>query len=588
MKNILRACAWSCVWALAAGFWLLGPRIVSTHHLTVETPLQALPVIGMLCLLFAFMGVILGLVAYVIAQAAQRIARRRLQGDEWDIALSTGLLLVPAYVLVGCLIYLKRFGSDGAIAWCLDAARVAAPGSASIALLLIVLHVSTSRSLRAKRILLALLLAFGGFSSGAIALMLQLPEVMGPAHQAQALARAPLSSARKSPLLVVGIDGGTWRPIEPLMESGRLPVLASLIDRGSHGDIKALWPPYWSTTAWGAIITGLSREEAGVYGNLVVDAPGLPAFQAPLDLDPRMVLVSAIEYVLANRQVVKAAPPGRSSLKRPPIWEMLDKSGVKTAVVRFNFSHPAQNQASIVISNRVVPDVWDMLGVASADSAGLAWPDSLRDSLMKTFTTQWNPPDSTIDRIFPQGEWPRPSDSHFDPVRLLKGVLEFDQRTIEAVVNILQTHDDIEVLILHLGGLDNVQHVFWQYRFSEDFRKQPAAMDVAALAPVIDRYLEFLDSGIGRMVDAFPVEPNVMVISDHGIDSFEGKPPFKGWHASPGIFAAAGPGIPRQSDRLDVSYYDIVPTILSLKGLVVPASLSGRSLVMPAGELAQR
>ena len=588
MKNILRTCAWSCVWALAAGFWLLGPLIVSTHHLTVETPLEALPVIGVLCLLFAFMGLLLGPLSHLLATIAQRIVRRRFMDDSWGLALAAGLLLVPAYVLLGCLIYLKRFGSDGAMAWSLDAFRFAAPASAACALLLIILHFATSRGLQEKRIPLALLLALGVFSSGALALMLRLPSVMGPAHQARALPRAPLAGARKAPLLVVGIDGGTWRPIEPLVKSGRLPVLASLIERGSHGDIEALWPPYWSTTAWATIITGLSREEAGVYGNLVVDAPGLPPFQAPLDLDPRMVLVSAIEYGLANRRFVKAAPPERSALKRPPIWEMLEKSGVRTAVVRFNFSYPAQNQASIVISNRVVPDVWDMLGVKSADPAGLAWPDSLREDLMTTFSERWNPSDSTIDRIFPEGDWPKPGDSYMNPVRLLKGVLQFDQRTIEAVVNILRANDDIEVLIVHLGGLDNVQHVFWQYRFPEDFRLAPAAKDVAALGPVIDRYLEFVDSGIGRMIGAFPVEPNVMVISDHGIDSFEGKPPFKGWHASPGIFVAAGPSLPGRAERLEVSYYDIVPTILGITGLSVPANLSGRSLAMPGEALARR
>ena len=105
---------------------------------------------------------------------------------------------------------------------------------------------------------------------------------------------------------------------------------------------------------------------------------------------------------------------------------------------------------------------------------------------------------------------------------------------------------------------------------------------------MIDRYIEFVDRGISEIVKAFPVEPNVMVISDHGIDSFENKPPVKGWHSSPGIFLAAGPALRRNEKRLDVSYYDIAPTILELQGLRVPANLRGKSLVPAGGELAQR
>jgi predicted AlkP superfamily phosphohydrolase/phosphomutase len=325
-----------------------------------------------------------------------------------------------------------------------------------------------------------------------------------------------------------------------------------------------------------------------VYGNLVVDAPGLPAFQAPLDIDPRLVLVSAIEYVLAYRHFMSAAPPERSMLRRPPIWEMLHKSGVKTAVVRFNFSYPARDQASIVISNRVVPDAWDMLGVEGADSSGLMWPDSLRNSLMIPFTRGWQPPVNEHHRVFPQREWPRPEDSHVNPVRLLNNVLAYDQRTMIAVRDLVKSHPDVEVVIMHLGGLDNVQHVFWQYRFPEDFSRKPAAKDVEVLGPVIGRYLEFIDRGIGEIIDAFPVEPNVMVISDHGIESVENKPPFKGWHSSPGIFLAAGPGLPGSQERMKVSYYDIVPTILRLRGLEIPANLKGKAIVRAEAALARQ
>ena len=80
----------------------------------------------------------------------------------------------------------------------------------------------------------------------------------------------------------------------------------------------------------------------------------------------------------------------------------------------------------------------------------------------------------------------------------------------------------------------------------------------------------------------------MIVLSDHGMESVENKPPFPAWHASPGIFMAAGPDFPHSTERMNVSYYDIVPTILDLKGLERSAGLKGQSLAKPAAALAPR
>jgi predicted AlkP superfamily phosphohydrolase/phosphomutase len=584
---MIRALAWGAFWALAAGFWLLGRLIVSTHRLIVDSAGDAVAVVAALCLLFAFIGSVIGAFVYGVRRLIEGATRRSPADSAWATTITSGIFLVPAYVIMGCAIYTKRFGGDGAAEWSLDALRLALPAMIGIAALVAGLHFATAGSLKPRRVRIATGVALAAFIGGVTALVLQLPEVAGAAKEAVALKRVGVT-VPKAPLLIVGIDGGTWRPIEPLIRDGRLPRMASLMASGSHGDIAALWPPYWSTTAWSAIVTGLPREEVGVYGNLVVDAPGLPAFQAPLDIDPRLVLVSAIEYALAYRHFMKAAPPERSALKRPPIWEMLHKSEVKTAVVRFNFTYPAGDQASIVISNRVVPDVWDMLGVESAEPSGMAWPDSLRDSLLIPFNREWAAPVNEHERVFPQKEWPKPADSHLNPVRTMNNVLSFDQRTMIAVRDLIQSHPDIEVVIVHLGGLDNVQHLFWQYSFPEDFSRKPAAADVEALGPVIGRYLEFIDRGIGEIIDAFPVDPNVMIVSDHGIESVENKPPFKGWHSSPGIYIAAGPDMPARSERLTVSYYDIAPTILELRWLEIPSNLRGRVIGRAEAMLARQ
>jgi predicted AlkP superfamily phosphohydrolase/phosphomutase len=96
---------------------------------------------------------------------------------------------------------------------------------------------------------------------------------------------------------------------------------------------------------------------------------------------------------------------------------------------------------------------------------------------------------------------------------------------------------------------------------------------------VIDRFVELVDRQIAEVIAAFPQPPNVLIVSDHG----EGAAPFytiwRGWHATPGMFLAAGPDIPRRDGMAEMSYYDVAPTILDLERFEKPADLRGRSLL---------
>jgi predicted AlkP superfamily phosphohydrolase/phosphomutase len=377
----------------------------------------------------------------------------------------------------------------------------------------------------------------------------------------------------------MGIDSGNWRIMRPLIDSGRLPTFAKLVQTGIHGDVEALWPPYWSTSAWGAIATGRTRDEIGVYEDMVVTVPGLPIMQGPLTLYARLIPITAVEYLFARLGILRVSPPPRAALRHPPFWEFLDRSGVKTAVVRFNFSYPADGQAAIVISNRVVPDMWESFGVRTETGEGVVAPAARAPELLRYFSDAWMPSNEELARILPDPDQVPPRDIAFDPIAVLKKVLPYDQRTVEAGKQLLRSDPDLQVLIMHFGGFDNVCHAFWQYKFPDEVAGRPSDEDIHALSSVIDRYAEFLDRGLAQLIAASPVPPAVMVVSDHGHGTATSVAPWKGWHASPGMFIAAGPGIHAESTSRAVSYYDIAPTVLEQKGLVPPPAMRGQSLV---------
>jgi predicted AlkP superfamily phosphohydrolase/phosphomutase len=79
--------------------------------------------------------------------------------------------------------------------------------------------------------------------------------------------------ARKheSPKVVfLGIDGMEWRVAEPLIEQGRLPNIAAIVERGVKVDLRSIGPEMKSPIIWTTIATGKTPRKHGI-GDFVSD-----------------------------------------------------------------------------------------------------------------------------------------------------------------------------------------------------------------------------------------------------------------------------------------------------------------------------
>jgi predicted AlkP superfamily phosphohydrolase/phosphomutase len=65
--------------------------------------------------------------------------------------------------------------------------------------------------------------------------------------------------------VVIGLDGVAWRLLEPLIEHGSMPRLASLRARGAWGTLDSTVPTY-TPPAWTSAITGVNPGRHGIYG----------------------------------------------------------------------------------------------------------------------------------------------------------------------------------------------------------------------------------------------------------------------------------------------------------------------------------
>jgi hypothetical protein len=77
---------------------------------------------------------------------------------------------------------------------------------------------------------------------------------------AAALLAAPAAARR---VVIVGVDGGSWNAIDPLLAAGELPNLAALAAGGVHADLDTV-EPVISPVVWTSIATGVGPARHGI------------------------------------------------------------------------------------------------------------------------------------------------------------------------------------------------------------------------------------------------------------------------------------------------------------------------------------
>jgi predicted AlkP superfamily phosphohydrolase/phosphomutase len=66
-------------------------------------------------------------------------------------------------------------------------------------------------------------------------------------------------------ILLIGLDGADWRVLQPAIAAGRMPVLARLLQEGSHGRLRSTIRPE-SSVAWSSFATGVNPGQHGIFG----------------------------------------------------------------------------------------------------------------------------------------------------------------------------------------------------------------------------------------------------------------------------------------------------------------------------------
>jgi predicted AlkP superfamily phosphohydrolase/phosphomutase len=127
----------------------------------------------------------------------------------------------------------------------------------------------------------------------------------------------------KRRVLVLGLDGATFRIIEPMVGRGRLPNLARLMSEGACGVLESTLPPV-TIPAWPSMMTGKNPGKLGYYDFLRREGYGV---------EPNVYCYDG----------------------QAPLWQILNRYGVKTGVMNLPGTYPPDEVDGFMVSGMLTP-----------------------------------------------------------------------------------------------------------------------------------------------------------------------------------------------------------------------------------------
>jgi len=337
-------------------------------------------------------------------------------------------------------------------------------------------------------------------------------------------------------ILFVGIDALEWQVARPMMEEGKLPNLASLVEGGTAADVLSLIPLTRSPIIWTTIATGKEPNQHGI-GGFVEETEGK---QVP---------------VTRNVRQVKA------------IWNILGAAGVQVGVVGWWVTWPAEAVAGFLVSDYIQYNTSD-----NERLTGQTYPETLYQEIEPMVVRPEDVPDEAL-APFVLGDVAEMARGPYRRgIQELRWIVAADLTFTRVGLHLYRTRKP-QFFTVYLRGLDSTCHKFWH-----EF-KAPETVE-APFRTTVPHYYEFADSLLGLFLRAAGEGTIVVVCSDHGFRGarvqWDGRPALGiKMHREYGAAVLAGPGIRRGQWVENMTVLDVTPTLLHLFDLPVANDMRG-------------
>jgi predicted AlkP superfamily phosphohydrolase/phosphomutase/tetratricopeptide (TPR) repeat protein len=359
------------------------------------------------------------------------------------------------------------------------------------------------------------------------------------------------SLTEKSPkrVLLVGWDSADWQMIQPLIEQGLMPTTAKFLQDGAWGNL-ATTRPILSPMLWNTIATGKRPVHHGVFG-----------FTEP------------------NPEGTGVRPVSSTTRKCKALWNVLSQSGLKSNVVGWYASHPAEPINGVMVSNQF-EQYKETDGQVSPLPSQCIHPAKMAEELAEFRVLPSEIDAGAILPFVPRAGELLKQEKH--RLGQLQHMLA-QTATIHSVTTHLMTNTDWDFTAVYYEGIDRFGHVFME--FHPPKMEQVSQEDFDVYQQCMVGIYRFHDMLLETLLNLAGEETAVILMSDHGYyndhlrpDPREGKSGPVEWHRPFGIFAAKGPTVKQGSRLYGASILDVTPTVLQLLGLPVAHDMPGRVL----------
>lgn len=364
-------------------------------------------------------------------------------------------------------------------------------------------------------------------------------------------------------VLVVGWDAADWQLIRPLLDRGLMPTLAGMLDRGAWGNLATM-RPILSPLLWNTVATGKRAAQHGVLGFLEPDAEG-----------------------------TGVRPVSSTSRKCKALWNILTQCGLRSNVVGWYASHPAEPISGAMVSNQFEHSRLDQGFAASPPPpSGAVHPPDLAAELADLRVHPAEIDASAVLPFIPDAARLLTRPDH--RVGKLRRLIA-QTATIHAVATHLMTASEWDFTAVYYEGIDRYGHEFMHCHPPQ--MEHVSDEEFAAYQHCMVGVYRFHDMLLETLLKLAGDDAAVILLSDHGYyndhlrpDPREGKSGPVDWHRPFGIFAAQGPGIRRGARAYGASLLEIAPTALELLGLPPALDMPGRVIaeVLEPGPLVPR
>jgi predicted AlkP superfamily phosphohydrolase/phosphomutase len=271
--------------------------------------------------------------------------------------------------------------------------------------------------------------------------------------------------------VLIGLDGGTFSTLDPLMEEGVMPFLREFLASGVRSQLMSVIPPL-TPPGWTSLVTGRTPGNHGILDFF--------RFESPENHYLRLV----------NSRDVKSET----------IWSIVNRQGLKVTVLNFPLMTPPRPIAGYAVPGWAP---WRYL-------QRLCSPRDLYDKIKTVpgFNVRELAMDLKLEGKAIEGG---SKDEYEDWIRFH---IRRERQWFE-ILRYLMREDPCALTAVLFDGVDKLQHLLWRFIDPAYMPRHPSAWEQRVHDLCLD-YFRQLDGFIAETVAMAGPEASIFLASDHG------------------------------------------------------------------------